>query len=68
MQHIDEADDDMHQQVEAEEEDEEEDIEDIDDLLSLSGDEEYDDDEELHSLDSFYSGEFHFLSDPVTRM
>lgn len=68
MQHIDEAtkpaaEDALkqHEEQELEEEEELEEEDDIDDLLSLSGDEEYDDDEELHSLDSFYSGEFHVL-------
>lgn len=44
----DEADEDMDEDVDEDEL--------ADDLLSLSGDDDYDDDEELHSLDSFYSG------------
>nr|XP_032293007.1 histone H2A.Z-specific chaperone CHZ1-like [Drosophila virilis] len=46
----DEADEDMDEDADEDEL--------ADDLLSLSGDEDYDDDEELHSLDSFYSDIF----------
>jgi len=44
-----------HEDADAEEPEEPEDLELDEELLSLSGDEDYDD-EELQSLDSFYSG------------